>query len=107
MSNPEWAEFQEYKQQKAKSADGVAVERGRDMPLPASSNKDFWVDDSFSETVNVNEIAAPKMSDHYLVWDGPHAKCVSCPFAHTIPLDFRKYDLVDGKPVLKLKNKGK
>ena len=38
---------------------------------------------------------------HYLVWEGPWAVCTSCPFRHSVPLDFTKYDLVDGNPVRK------
>ena len=75
--------------------------QGKTTPLPASSDKTFWGEDAQVEVVNVNNLQETPLSDHYLVWDGPYAKCVSCPFEHTIPLDYKKYELVDGKPVLK------
>lgn len=46
------------------------------------------------------EVIAAAQS-HYLVWEGPWAVCQTCPFRHSVPLDFQKYDLVDGQPVKK------
>jgi len=60
-----------------------------------------------SEAVSREELlerakqAIASASNHYLEWEGPWAVCQSCPFRHSVPLDFRKYDLVNGKPVKK------
>jgi len=66
--------------------------------LPKSNDKEFWLD---GDTELVNRIKPNKVETHKLVWKGSHAVCISCPYEHTVPLDFKKYDLVDGKPVLK------
>jgi hypothetical protein len=59
------------------------------------------------ETISRSELQARALESiaaaktHYLEWEGPWAVCQTCPFRHSVPLDFTKYDLVDGVPVKK------
>lgn len=69
--------------------------------LPPSSDKEFWGEDAEVNTIDRNKLVTPDMSKHHLEWQGPYAVCVSCPFRHAVPLDFKKYNLIDGKPVPK------
>lgn len=69
--------------------------------LPKSSDEKFWTPDAERTRIEIDKLQKPNMSEHYLEWRGPHAVCTKCPFQHTIPLDFRQYDLINGQPVKK------
>jgi hypothetical protein len=63
--------------------------------LPPSSDREFW-----KGSVVTVEVALDKaMGEHYLVWRAGYAVCTSCPYEHTIPLNPKRYNLVDGKVV--------
>jgi hypothetical protein len=64
--------------------------------LPESNNTDFWGEDA--DSIQVRKQKTLPSAEHYLVWKGPYAVCISCPFEHTVPLDRKKYKLVEGKP---------
>lgn len=64
--------------------------------LPPSTDKEFWIEDSHVETVNVRTVLTPDMKGHVLDWSGPYAVCTSCPYTHTVPVDKKKYDIKDG-----------
>lgn len=66
------------------------------MSLPPSSDKEFWGDNEIN-VFDVPEVKPEK--DHYLVWQGPYAVCTSCKYQHTVPIDFQKFDIVEGKLV--------
>lgn len=55
--------------------------------------------DDLSNVSTLTEQPYPVNTDHYLVWRGPYAMCVTCPYPHTIPFDPIKFDLKDGKIV--------
>ena len=65
------------------------------MSLPPTSDKDFWL----GETYQTEVVRESAKEEHYLVWEGPHAVCTSCTYKHTVSLDPDKYDLEDGKVV--------
>lgn len=75
--------------------------------LPKSSDDRFWTPDAERNQIEIDKIVKPDMSQHYLEWRGPHAVCTKCPYAHTVPLDIRKYDIVNGQPVKKPLDKEK
>jgi hypothetical protein len=64
------------------------------MTLPPSSDKEFWGE---NEIYVFDKPEALNTGDHYFVWRGPHAVCVKCPYEHTVPIDFRKYDIKHGQ----------
>lgn len=78
-----------------------AKKYSKPIELPPSSDREFWGDDATITTVNIENTKVRATTEHFLVWEGSHARCVTCDYPHTIPLDFRKYDLVNGKPVRK------
>lgn len=78
--------------------DGVEVVPVKDIPIDPSHMADVQ-EISRVELAQRAAEAIARATDHYLVWEGPWAVCQSCPWRHSVPLDFRVWDLVDGKPV--------
>lgn len=72
--------------------------------LPPSDHPFWGGEDASVSRIPQDQIVPPKMNEHYLVWQGPWAVCTKCPYTHTIPIDPLKYDLVDGRPVLRKKS---
>lgn len=68
--------------------------------LPPSDDK-FWGDGD-RETVEKPR-RRQTVASCYLVRHGAYAVCTSCEYEHTVPLDFEKYELIDGKPVKRVK----
>ena len=75
--------------------------------LPKSSDDRFWTKDAERIQIDLDKLQKPDMTKHHLEWRGPHAVCTTCPYQHTIPLDFRKYDIINGQPIKKAIDKGK
>ena len=56
-----------------------------------------------SPNLEIIEVVTSKPKDtHYLVWHGPYAVCTSCQYPHTIPIDPKRFDLVNGTIVKKI-----
>jgi len=97
---------------KVQTEDGLVTEEVVDIkdiplgkaPVDPETGKRIPID---HESISKAEIAERAMAviaqakDHYLEWEGPWAVCQSCPYRHSVPLDFMKFDLVNGKPVKK------
>lgn len=53
-------------------------------------------------TEEIIEVVTSKPADtHYLIWHGPYAVCTSCKYPHTIPIDPKRFDIVNGTIVKK------
>lgn len=82
----------------ASDEEGVEVVAIKDIPI-APEHMDNVQEVSKVELAKRAAEAIAMATDHYLVWEGPWAVCQSCPWRHSVPLDFQTWDLVDGKPV--------
>lgn len=72
------------------------------LPLPPSSNVDFWGPDAVMAQYNPNTMGAATYPTHgnFHIQNG-FVLCGMCSDNHTIPVDLNKYDIVEGRIVKK------
>lgn len=64
-------------------------------PLPPSEDKEFWKGD-----VSTYDKQPPELPKHHKYeWRGPFAVCITCKNTHSVPIDPKKFDIVNGELV--------